>query len=92
MTTQIKEKYKFQLNTHNWFNYEWFVSFDWKPTLDELLDEVAEDINATSLRHTKRKFTPTRMNELLEWENITIWYKKDDMDEYEQITDIDWFY
>ena len=71
MSTKKKFEFEFDLMTMKYLDYVWHISFDKKPTLDQLLDRLADLINKHLVVHGMSKLTPTKMSTICDPDYLT---------------------
>ena len=64
--------HSFNVVCHRYNDEEFYIDLNYKPSLDEIQDIVADAIQETSVADTGKKLLPTSLLELTELENLTI--------------------
>ena len=83
MNNLKEKKYRFDIITHKFLDYEFEISCNKKPTIDQLLDELAKQINEKLISWGEKKLGSSHMYNVCEPDHITVGFDQFDDDQEE---------
>ena len=72
MNNTREKEYRFDIVTHKFLDNEFHVSFDRKPTIDELLDELANEIQRQCISWGVPQIGSVRMWEVVDIDHLKV--------------------